>query len=286
MYFLYTVILSVNTQDDPFPNWSDLLNRPVYSIDGKKLGFLRKTLSDYLFVAKGLLNLTKYFIPVSAAESVSKKGIRLNITAEEVRSKYSYKKMKNVLISSELIPKLDVEHRQYYDRFLTLRYSASRNRLAAGIAFVSGILFLISGYKANLAIYSLIREEVMIYTAKEFWAFVLAPIGILAIISQLGGIVVLIGAGLFAANRVNLGKFCVIIGTGQGLFTIGLRIISELWSGRWPLENNYIIWLTSSAAGLGVLFGVMSQSISKGSGESIASKGLRFAIGRKRKEDE
>jgi hypothetical protein len=276
----------VKSQDDPFSNWSDLLNRPVYSVDGKKLGFLRKTLSDYLFVARGLLNLTKYFIPMSLAESVSKKGIRLSITAYEARSKYSYRKMKNVLINSDFIPKLDVEHRRYYDRFLTLRYSTTRNRLAAGIAFVSGILFLISGYKANLAIYQLIRDEVITYTAKEFWAFVLAPIGILAIISQLGGIAVLIGAGLFAANRVNLGKSLVIIGTGQGLFTIGLRIISELWSGRWPLENNYIMWLTSSAAGLGVLFGVMSQSISKGSGESITSKAFRFAIGRKSKEDE
>ena len=273
-------------EDDPFSDWSELIHKPVYSIDGIKLGFLRKILSDYMIIGRGLINLTKYFIPKSLAESVSKKGIRLNITAEEVRSKYSYKKMKNVLISSELVPKLDVEHRQYYDRFLTLRYSTTRNRLAAGIAFVSGILFLISGYKANLAIYSLMREEVMIYTAKEFWAFVLAPIGILAIISQLGGIAVLIGAGLFAANRVNLGKSLVIVGTGQGLFTIGLRIVSEVWSGRIGLENNYVTWLTSSATGLGILFAIISQSLSKGKSDSITSKALRFALRKTRKEEE
>jgi hypothetical protein len=58
--------------------------------------------------------------------------------------------------------------------------------------------------------------------------YVLAPIGLLAIIAQLGGIAVLIGAGLFVANRVNMGKFLVLVGTGQGLFTIALRIMRDM----------------------------------------------------------
>ena len=90
------------------------------------------------------------------------------------------------------------------------------------------------------------------------------------------------GAGLFAVNRVNLGKFLVMIGTGQGLFTIGLRILSELWSGRLALENNYITWLTSSAAGLGLLFALVSQSISKGKDDSVTSRAIRFAFRRKK----
>lgn len=49
---------------------------------------------------------------------------------------------------------------------------------------------------------------------------------------------------------MNIGKFLVGIGTGQGLFTIALRILSEIWSGHSLLANNYVIWLTSSAAGL------------------------------------
>jgi hypothetical protein len=167
-------------------------------------------------------------------------------------------------------------------RFQTLRYGITRNRLAAVIGFISGILFLISGYKANLAIYHLIREEIVIYTARDLLTYALIPVGILAILSQLGGVTVLMGAGLFAVNRVNVGKFLVMIGTGQGLFTIGLRILSELWSGRLSLENNYITWLTSSAAGLGILFALVSQSISKGKGDSVTSKAIRFALRRRK----
>ena len=39
----------------------------------------------------------------------------------------------------------------------------------------------------------------------------MVPVGLLALIAQLGGIAVLMGAVLFVANRVNIGKFLVII---------------------------------------------------------------------------
>ena len=68
--------------------------------------------------------------------------------------------MKNTLTSLELMSKSSVQHRPLYGRFLTLRHGATRNRLAAAAAFVSGILFLLSGYKANLEIYDLIRMQI------------------------------------------------------------------------------------------------------------------------------
>jgi hypothetical protein len=240
-----------------------------------------------MFVSRGFINLTKYFIPLSLAESVSKKGIRITITTYEARSKYSYAKMKNTLTNLGFMPKSVVEHRPLYDRFLTLHRSATRNRLAAGTAFVSGILFIISGYQANFELYYLVREQIpiLIQTQEvELWMFVLDRIGILSVMSQFGGIAVLIGAGLFVANRVNIGKLLVIIGTGQGLLTIGLHTLLEIQSGRiLSSENNYIIWLTSSATGLGILFAIVSQSLSKGKSKSVASRVLRFVLRRRKR---
>jgi hypothetical protein len=46
--------------------------------------------------------------------------------------------------------------------------------------------------------------------------YLLEPIGVLALLARLGEVTVLFGAGFFAANRVNIGKFLVIVGTGQG----------------------------------------------------------------------
>jgi hypothetical protein len=271
---------SVRNANDPFSDWSKLIHRPVYSLDGKKIGFVRKLVADYMLVKKGLVTLNKYFIPKSLAESLDrKKRIRLKVDAYEVNTKYSYAKMKDLLTALDNVPEQDVNPRPLYDRLQAFRYGATRNRAAAAIAFVSGILFITSGYKANLEIYNLITNQIIaIDGLREFWQYLVAPIGVLALLSQLGGITVLFGAGFFAANRVNIGKFLVIVGTGQGLFTIALRIFTELWTGQiWAIDN-YVTWLTSSATGLGILFAVLSQSVSKGKGQSITSKAVRFAF--------
>lgn len=267
---------------DPFSDWSQLINRPVYAVDGKKVGFLRSILADYLLVKKGFIVLNKYYIPKTLAESVDRKGrIRLRITALEVRANYTYSKMKEVLTAIGYLPERKVKPSSSYERLETIRYGTTRNRAAAAIAFVSGILFIFSGYKANIAIYNLIQDQIIaIDGLRDFWQYLIEPIGVLALLAQLGGITVLFGAGFFAANRVNIGKFLVIIGTGQGLFTIAIRILTEIWTGQiWGVDN-YVTWLTSSAAGLGILFAVLSQSVSKGKGQSISSKAVRFALRR------
>ncbi|MFL6522984.1 MAG: hypothetical protein ACJ71B_05835 [Nitrososphaera sp.] len=273
---------SVRNASDPFSDWSKLIHRPVYSLDGKKIGFVRKLVSDYMLVKKGLVTLNKYFIPKSLAESLDRKRrIKLKVDAYEVRTKYSYAKMKDLLTALENVPQQDVNPRPLYDRLQTFRYGATRNRAAAFIAFVSGILFLSSGYKANLEIYSLITNQIIaIDGLRDLWQYLVAPIGVLALLSQLGGITVLFGAGFFAANRVNVGKFLVIVGTGQGLFTIAIRVLTEFWTGQIWATDNYVTWLTSSATGLGILFAVLSQSVSKGKGQSITSKAVRFALRR------
>jgi hypothetical protein len=156
---------------DPFSDWSRLINRPVYAADGKKVGFLRSIVADYLLIKKGFVVLNKYYIPKTVAESVDRKGrIRLRITTFEVRANYSYSKMKDLLTAVGYLPERNLMQGSSYDRLQTLRHSTTRNRLAACIAFVSGILFLASGYKANIEIYNLIAAEFLsIQSLRQFW---------------------------------------------------------------------------------------------------------------------
>ena len=254
----------------------------VYSIDHKKIGFLRKVVADYMLVKKGFVSLTTYFIPTYMAESVSNKGIRIRVSSIEVKMKYSSVDNEDFVNSFESLDRREIKNRIVMDRLQVIRYGTTRNRLAAGTAFIAGILFLIAGYKANLAIYHLIGEQVRLYTGQEIWQYAVAPIEFLAFLSQLGGFAVLMGAGLFAANRVNWAKFLVVLGTGQGLVSILLHIILGLLSSSgWNnTDDNYIIWLGTSLTGLGTLFAIASQSISKGKGEGLYLRVLRFILHR------
>jgi len=168
-----------------------------------------------------------------------------------------------------------------YDKLFLLRSSvAGRNRLAALLASISGILFLFSGYRANIAIYNFVIEEAVNYTNEEVLTFLLTSIRLLAFISQFGGFAVLIGAGLFVANRINFAKFFIMVGTGQGIIIVFTKVILALWDGNLIFVVNYAIWLTTSAVGLGVLFVIISQFVAKGRNDSIIIKAFRFITDR------
>jgi hypothetical protein len=72
--------------DDLFADWSGLVHISVYSIDRKKLGYLRAIYSDYMIIVRGVIKLIKYFIPKSAAKSITKNSIKLRIMAYEANS--------------------------------------------------------------------------------------------------------------------------------------------------------------------------------------------------------
>jgi hypothetical protein len=145
---------------------------------------------------------------------------------------------------------------------------STRNKIAAALALVSAVLFIASGYRANVGIYRAIESGIQHYTAKEVWQVAIIPVNILALIAQLGGFAVLAGAFLFLKNHITTGKFLVIVGTGQGVITIVATLILDLISkgggeGGVAYASNYIFWLATSATGLGILFSIIATNVAK-----------------------
>jgi sporulation protein YlmC with PRC-barrel domain len=276
--------------DASFFDKFELLHKSVYSTDGKKLGFVKKVFPYNIVIQSEFTWLRKYIVSKSSIAHVSKKDIKLKLTAYEVRHRYSYPKVKNILIPLKNITKTSSTttvgtkaKRLFLEIYESIQYSRwQRNQLAAVIAFVSGIVFLISGYKVDVTFYYLIQKEILSNLPSNLWPVVIISMEIIVIISRLGGITVLIGAALFAANRVNLGKLWIGIGTGQGLFTIALRVTYDVWSGRIDLANNYVLWLMSSATGLGILFSVIARSVSKGESENTFIRIIKFIFIKRR----
>lgn len=141
--------------------------------------------------------------------------------------------------------------------------TSKRNKTAAGLAIVSGILFIVSGYSVNLGIYRAVESGLQQYTAREVWEVAVIPINILGLIAQFGGFVVLAGAFLFLKNHITGGKILVMVGTGQGIITIVVGLVIELMRGGIVDANNYVLWLATSATGIGIVFSIVARSIAK-----------------------
>jgi hypothetical protein len=138
-----------------------------------------------------------------------------------------------------------------------------RNKMAAALALVSAVLFIASGYRANIGIYEAIGSAIQHYTTKEVWQVAILPVDILALIAQLGGFAVLAGAILFLKNHITTGKFLVIVGTGQGVITIVATLILDLSNGGIAYASNYVLWLVTTAAGLGILFSIIATKVAR-----------------------
>lgn len=145
----------------------------------------------------------------------------------------------------------------------TTTVTPTRNKVAAALAFVSGILFILSGYSVNLGVYRAIESGLQQYTSQEIWELAIIPVNILGLVAQLGGIAVLVGALLFFKNHISGGKLLGMIGTGQGIITMVAGLAIELLQGGILSANNYVIWLATSAVGLGIIFSIVARRVAK-----------------------
>ena len=143
---------------------------------------------------------------------------------------------------------------------------SKRTKVAAVLALIAASLFIASGYQANIGIYSAIESGLKQYTARQVWQVAVIPINVLALIAQLGGFAVLAGALLFLKNHITTGKFLVMIGTGQGIITVVITLVLDLINdgvGGIDYATNYVLWLMTSATGLGIVFSIIATSIAK-----------------------
>ena len=145
----------------------------------------------------------------------------------------------------------------------TTKVGYTRNKVAGAFGIISAVLFILSGYNSNIGIYRAIESGLQQYTAKEIWQVAVIPVNILGLVAQVGGFAVLAGALLFLKNHITSGKFLVLIGTGQGIITIVVGLIIESLQVGIVYANNYVLWLATSAVGLGIVFSIVARSIAK-----------------------
>lgn len=79
----------MNTVSEPSKSsWMDITNESVHTMDDKDIGDIEAISKDLIVVKQGLVNVHRYFIPISKVEGWDGHVVWLKITEEEVKKNY------------------------------------------------------------------------------------------------------------------------------------------------------------------------------------------------------
>jgi hypothetical protein len=130
----------------------------------------------------------------------------------------------------------------------------SKNRNVVIIAFIAGILLLISGVSGVAtweAIKSFVIDNISDHSILQF------IFAILIFIASLGGISVIIGGILIGKEKIRSGKLFISLGAGLGIIGLIVSIIVAI------MENNLTIGSYFSIGFIGLLLSIVARLIIK-----------------------
>ena len=131
---------------------------------------------------------------------------------------------------------------------------ASRNIKAMYVAFVAGILLIISGI-SGLATWEAIKDFVTIHIIDN--SIVQVVFAILIFIASLGGIAVISGGALIGKNKVGLGKFIIALGAGLGLIGLIFSIVVAY------TEDSLTLGSFFSVGAIGLILSIIARMLAK-----------------------
>ncbi len=107
-----------------------------------------------------------------------------------------------------------------------------RNLLVFVLAIVAGVFLIVSGTRGPVGIYETILKTLPMITADPLILSVAGTIALIFVtLSSLGGFTVILGGFLVYRNHVRTGKLLMSIGTGFGIFSFILLVITIVLSG-------------------------------------------------------
>jgi hypothetical protein len=130
----------------------------------------------------------------------------------------------------------------------------TKNKKVMIIAFIAGILLLISGV-SGLATWEAIKSFVTENIIDNY--IVQIVFGILIFIASLGGISVIIGGFLIGKEKIRSGKLFISLGAGLGIIGLIFSIIVAI------MENNLTIGSFFSVGFIGLVLSIVARLMIK-----------------------
>lgn len=145
---------------------------------------------------------------------------------------------------------------------------SSRNKNAAVLAIVGGLLLLLGGSVGMVGFLTEFKEIVQNMLGDPNPA-VETIFLILIFIAALGGLAVIIGGLLIYKNHIISGKIFISLGAGIGIFGLIIGLISATYHGD---EVGFFAWLTTSFTGIGILLSIIARLLAKRNSNKKGSK--------------
>lgn len=128
-----------------------------------------------------------------------------------------------------------------------------RNRLAVLLAYISGILMLLSG---STGVASLTRLKDLLLSVTEI-PLIKIIFFVMLLLSSLGGVLVIIGGIFIAKRKTRLGRILIWIGSGAGIVSLAIGVFTTLVNEG--LNFNALF----SLAPLAIILAILAQIFAK-----------------------
>jgi len=136
---------------------------------------------------------------------------------------------------------------------------STRNKTAAWLAVIGGILILIGGGTGMVNFLNELKNIIENWLGEPnetlelvFWVLIL--------IAALGGLAVMIGGYLIYKNKIIAGKILIALGAGIGFIGLILGLIVSAYHGE---EAKFFAWVTTSFLGFGILLSIIARFLAK-----------------------
>ncbi len=80
----------MSTQNNGISDWQTLVNKPVYTDDGKEVGIVRSIQSENLMVDYGPITPDHFLVPKSSVRDFENGVVHLNRSSQFVESHYKF----------------------------------------------------------------------------------------------------------------------------------------------------------------------------------------------------
>lgn len=80
----------MSTQNNGIGDWQTLVNKPVYTDDGKEVGIVRSIQSENLMVDYGPITPDHFLVPKSSVRDFENGIVHLNRSSQFVESHYKF----------------------------------------------------------------------------------------------------------------------------------------------------------------------------------------------------